>query len=1059
MIKEMSLLKVTLSTELNIIDISSVTTQANNFLLSSNNSIASSISTNASNFTESEPKISGNDDPERSALDLTILCIKGLIFGSIILGAILGNSLVIISVHKNRKLRILTNYFVCSLAAADCLVAIFAMSFNSSVELSGRWLFGRFMCDMWNSLDVYFSTASILHLCAISVDRYFAIVRPLEYPLYMTKRTVFFMLAMIWLLPALISFAPIFLGWYTTADHLMWLKEHPDECIFQVNKLYAIISSSVSFWIPGIVMITMYYRIYKTAVAQRKMVSRTSSNILLNSVHIQNVNQLSTLQNNNLQSSDCDLGGIIIKETQYHDTHSELSDLEMPQQIKDDIDDEVRLDVLSPPPRRLSRSSIDLRDLEKDHEKISQADSITSMYPLEKYLRYSGSEPLHNKYQQKPQSTRELNTKCSKQKLFFQPILAKANLIRTTYGSEKKSKDNVNTKDNHSKFSYNNLNNQSVNVCSNNCAESNYTKCDNFIKNNLKHIKRQFSAASESNLIIRNNNSGSNKNYSLQSNINKNCLKQTKHNLSDSNIFSNEYSGKIINVNNKNSIKVKSEAISNKGDILKFFVRKSASSLSTMTGADGSKSEKVKLEKPDLLFGLIDLSDDKKYNYIDDEHVLDDDIKVENIVCKNMSNIDSIIDAALNMSCNDFAEVISPQLPFDEEKLLNTSKSSDAVLLKGICDENNEMFLISPPSTPCTPKVQNQEQNVSTPRISNLQAVDLNTLQPLTNTNFLSDASTISLDLVTSPNNLLQPKPNIKLPIISQLNESESPKDNKSDKNSSTKNGKNQNPDIIEAIQLKNNNSYVESFSVNNDNSINLPSNTTSRKRQSSSVTYNVNVINFGDDDGNEGTAMPLRGSGARSNSSTSSGQKRERRGAICIVINNADVVDATTSDDDANEQCRDEENTKNGNFFKDIWNRLGMKHGYRKAQNLQTVDTPIRQDSLNEYKKYKGGCSTRQTKGWKAEHKAARTLGIIMGVLPFFLWYVITSLCGEACPCPDIVVAVLFWIGYFNSTLNPLIYAYFNRDFREAFKNTLQSLLPCATKKNPYGSHSVYYV
>lgn len=40
----------------------------------------------------------------------------------------------------------------------------------------------------------------------------------------MTKRTVFFMLAMIWLLPALISFAPIFLGWYTTSDHLMWLK-------------------------------------------------------------------------------------------------------------------------------------------------------------------------------------------------------------------------------------------------------------------------------------------------------------------------------------------------------------------------------------------------------------------------------------------------------------------------------------------------------------------------------------------------------------------------------------------------------------------------------------------------------------------------------------------------------------------------------------------------------------------------------------------------------------------------------------------------------------------
>jgi len=51
---------------------------------------------------------------------------------------------------------------------------------------------------------------------------------------------------------------------------------------------------------------------------------------------------------------------------------------------------------------------------------------------------------------------------------------------------------------------------------------------------------------------------------------------------------------------------------------------------------------------------------------------------------------------------------------------------------------------------------------------------------------------------------------------------------------------------------------------------------------------------------------------------------------------------------------------------------------------------------------------------------------------------YLSISLCGEACYCPDIVVEVLFWIGYFNSTLNPLIYAYFNKDFREAFRNTL---------------------
>lgn len=188
------------------------------------------------------------------------LLAKGLIMGVIITGAVLGNALVIISVFRHRKLRIITNYYVVSLALADLLVALCAMTFNASVELTSRWLFGYFMCDVYNSLDVYFSTASILHLCCISVDRYYAIVRPLQYPITMTHRTVSFMLANVWILPALISFTPIFLGWYTTDSNLQYRRENPDECSFVVNKYYVIISSSVSFWIPGIVMVTMYCR-------------------------------------------------------------------------------------------------------------------------------------------------------------------------------------------------------------------------------------------------------------------------------------------------------------------------------------------------------------------------------------------------------------------------------------------------------------------------------------------------------------------------------------------------------------------------------------------------------------------------------------------------------------------------------------------------------------------------------------------------------------------------------------------------------------------------------
>lgn len=104
-------------------------------------------------------------------INCVLLLLKCVIMIFIIVAALLGNLLVIVSVMRHPKLRVITNYFVVSLALADMLVAICAMSFNASVEFTGKWFFESFMCDVWNSLDVYFSTVSIFHLCCISVDR------------------------------------------------------------------------------------------------------------------------------------------------------------------------------------------------------------------------------------------------------------------------------------------------------------------------------------------------------------------------------------------------------------------------------------------------------------------------------------------------------------------------------------------------------------------------------------------------------------------------------------------------------------------------------------------------------------------------------------------------------------------------------------------------------------------------------------------------------------------------------------------------------------------------
>ncbi|XP_068153088.1 octopamine receptor beta-2R [Drosophila tropicalis] len=213
--------------------------------------------------------------------DDVVWVLKAFVMLFIIIAAICGNLLVIISVMRVRKLRVITNYFVVSLAMADIMVAIMAMTFNFSVQVTGRWNFSPFLCDLWNSLDVYFSTASILHLCCISVDRYYAIVKPLKYPISMTKRVVGIMLLNTWISPALLSFLPIFIGWYTTDEHKIFVKENPEQCSFVVNKYYAIISSSISFWIPCTIMIFTYFAIFREANRQEKQLMMRHGNAML----------------------------------------------------------------------------------------------------------------------------------------------------------------------------------------------------------------------------------------------------------------------------------------------------------------------------------------------------------------------------------------------------------------------------------------------------------------------------------------------------------------------------------------------------------------------------------------------------------------------------------------------------------------------------------------------------------------------------------------------------------------------------------------------------------
>lgn len=61
--------------------------------------------------------------------------------------------------------------------------------------------------------DVWISTASILNLCAISIDRYVAVTRPVKYRSIMTPRKAKTIVAGVWIVAFLICLPPLLRQW------------------------------------------------------------------------------------------------------------------------------------------------------------------------------------------------------------------------------------------------------------------------------------------------------------------------------------------------------------------------------------------------------------------------------------------------------------------------------------------------------------------------------------------------------------------------------------------------------------------------------------------------------------------------------------------------------------------------------------------------------------------------------------------------------------------------------------------------------------------------------
>uniref|UniRef100_A0A4W6CMJ4 G-protein coupled receptors family 1 profile domain-containing protein n=1 Tax=Lates calcarifer TaxID=8187 RepID=A0A4W6CMJ4_LATCA len=123
------------------------------------------------------------------------------------------------------------------------------------------------VCKIQNIFDVTLSTASILNLCFISIDRYYAVCQPLTYRTKINADSAVVMILVTWSFSILIGITLYIVE--------LKLEICQEMCLLEIFLLNAL-APFFAFYLPLIIMLCIYLKIFLVAQRQARSIHNTN---------------------------------------------------------------------------------------------------------------------------------------------------------------------------------------------------------------------------------------------------------------------------------------------------------------------------------------------------------------------------------------------------------------------------------------------------------------------------------------------------------------------------------------------------------------------------------------------------------------------------------------------------------------------------------------------------------------------------------------------------------------------------------------------------------------